>query len=295
MAEALPLLDPAFLKKLESLALVSKKLRRGRNRGERMTYRKGSSLEFADYRSYQPGDDLRYIDWNIWSRLDRLFIKLFAAEEDTTVHLLIDTSASMGFGTPSKLDWAARLAGALGYLAIRRLDRVGVAAFSDGLGAYLRPVRRRDHVFSLFRYLEKMKPSRGTRFSESLSKYLNACDRPGLAVVISDLLDPEGYETGLYSLLYRKFDIILVHIMAEEEISPPARGALELTDSETGLKRRINLDRSLLGSYRRHLKSFLNDAERFALGHRIDYLRVTTDLPVEDAVLRYLRQGAYLI
>ena len=135
------ILFPAdFLSKLERLAFVAKKIHRGRSRGEHITYRKGSSLEFYDYRSYRPGDDPRYIDWNIYERLGRLVTKLFSAEEDLTVHFLLDASASMSFGTPSKLLFELRLCAALSCIAQTHLDRVGITWFSDAPGKTLPPM-----------------------------------------------------------------------------------------------------------------------------------------------------------
>jgi uncharacterized protein (DUF58 family) len=286
--------DSEFLMKLERLALLAKRFHRGRTRGEHLNYKKGSSLEFYDYRHYQPGDDVRYIDWNIWGRLDRLFVKLFQAEEDLTIHLLVDTSKSMDFGDPLKFDYARRVGAALGYIGIKSLDRVGVSTFTDNLGTPLNPMRRQSHIFSLFEYFSRMKADGETDFNGCIEKYAARTGRPGLAVVISDMMIPRGWEAGLLSLVYRKFDIILVHVMDDEELSPTVDGYLRLVDGENGRSLNLTVDRAVRRLYLDKLESHFRSIERFSARHGIEYLRTSTSIPFEDLILRYLRQGTYL-
>src|SRR4029453_3239639 len=138
------------MRKLETLRLLARKVFRGQSQNDRTTLRRGMGLEFSDYRRYNPGDDFRYVDWNVYSRLDRLFLKVFTAEEDLTVHILLDTSQSMRLGTPPKLDYARRVAAALGYIGLNSLDRVGVVSFADELGTSMPPQRGRPQIFSIF-------------------------------------------------------------------------------------------------------------------------------------------------
>jgi uncharacterized protein (DUF58 family) len=195
--------DQDFLQKLEYLSMISRRIYRGETRGSHSSYKKGVSPDFADYRSYQPGDDFRMIDWNIFGRLDRLFVKLYTEEEDLSVHVLLDASLSMTYGDPRKIDYARRVAAALAYIAICSLDRVGITTFAAGLGGALAPHRGRTQLLHLFDYISRIAPQGGTRVSQSLEDYALRTARPGLAIVISDLLDPEGYTRGLLALLYR--------------------------------------------------------------------------------------------
>lgn len=288
------LFDSDFLRKLEFLTLFSRRLHRGDVRGEHSTYRKGTSLEFHDYRTYQAGDDFRYIDWNVFSRIDKLFVKLFRAEEDLTLHLLVDTSASMSFGNPSKIEYAKKIGAALGFIGISNLDRVGATSFSSRLQSSLPAYRSRRQLFSLLEYFSLLVTEGGTSFNNALIEYSLKARRPGLAIVISDLLDPDGFTKGVRALLYRKFEVVLIHVVAEEELQPPQRGAFRFTDSETGEERKITVDSSLLRTYQGVMTAFFTEVETFSLKSGVEYLRVSTIIPFEDLILKYLRQGMHL-
>jgi len=287
------LLDSEFLKKLEYLSLVARRVHRGRSRGEHVSFRKGASLEFFDYRRYRPGDDFRYIDWNLYRRLGKVFLKLFTAEEDLTVHVLVDTSTSMEYGSPPKIDYAAKLAAALGYIASVNLDRVGVSMFSDGHTSG-RPPSGRGSTPELFSFLENLQPSGETEFNRSLKEYASRTRQTGLIAVITDLMDPAGWQDGLLALKYRGFEIVLIHILADDDLRPGLSGPCRLVDSETGGTVRITADRRLLQAYHLHLDTWLKDIESFTLSRGIEYLRASVSVPFEDLVLKYLRQGLYL-
>ena len=288
------LLDEAFLRKLEQLSLLARKIRSGVSRGENISINRGASLEFSDYRLYQPGDDFRYLDWNIYSRLNRLFVKVFTAEENLTVHILLDTSRSMSFGNPSKLWYGGRLAAALGYLAVNNLDRVGVSAFAEGVEHSLQPVRQMSHVFSIFDYIANLEPAGTTDFNRTLKDYSLKTKRPGLAILITDLLDTNGYIEGLQALLYRKFDIMLIQVLDEEELDPRFHGPFRLVDGETDEETELNVEPETVAEYQLHLERFLNGIEEFCLSHDIEYLRTTTRIPFEDVVFSYLRRGVFV-
>jgi uncharacterized protein (DUF58 family) len=287
------LLEPDFLEKLDGLAVLGRR-RRGNRMGEHLAWRRGTSLEFEDYRDYQPGDDIRYLDWNVWSRLGRYEVKRFAAEEDMTVHLLVDASGSMGFGSPSKFHLAVRVAASLGYIAWRRMDKVALAAFSGNLGEVITPARRRGGPTELFGALSRLQAKGETRFNESLTRYALGSRRPGLAVVVSDLLDPRGYTRGLDALRYRRYDILLIHVLCRDDLVPPSRGALQLIDGETGENRKIRMDRNLSDRYRRVAGNFVEEAESFCRRRGIEYIRARSEVPFQDLVLAYLRGGAFL-
>ncbi len=288
------LLDEEFLRKLEQLSLLSRRIRRSIARGESLSIRKGASLEFSDYRLYQPGDDFRYLDWNIYSRLNRLFVKLFTAEENLTVHILIDTSKSMAFGDPSKLWYAGRLAAALGYLAISNLDRVGVSAFADGIEHSMQPVRQKSHAFALFDYIAGLKPSGRTDFNRTLRDYSLRTRRPGLAILITDLLDPAGYVEGLQALIYRRFDVLLIQVLDESEMAPEFRGSFRLIDGETEEETELTVESETVSAYQDRLGEYFQEVEEFCLSHDIEYLRTTTSIPFEEVVFSYLRRGVFV-
>ncbi len=256
--------------------------------------RRGVSVEFADHRQYQPGDDFRYIDWNILGRLDRLFVKMFVEEEDLTVYLLIDSSRSMSFGSPPKLEYSLKTAAALGYVGLVNLDRVGVVAFSSDRTASLAPHRGRAHVRALFDFLERLEPSGSTTISGALREFARSVATPGLAIVLSDLLDPAGYTEGLLALRSRGFHVVVIHVLSEEELSPTLAGEFEFIDSETGAKAHVTVDAETLEAYSANLARMLDDAERFCLSREIDYVRCATTVPFEELVLQYLEQGGVI-
>ncbi len=290
------LFDRDFLRKLEYLSFVARRIYRGQTRGAHTSPQRGSSLDFADFRTYQPGDDFRHIDWSIFGRLNRLFVRLYAEEEDLSVHLLLDTSNSMSFGSPRKVDFARRVAAALCSIGISSLDRVGVTTFGAGLQGALAPRRGRGQLFHLLEYLSTVRLGGTTDISRSLEDYALRSRSPGLAIIITDLLDDSelAWRRGLRALAFRKFEIVLVHVLDSEEASPREEGALRLTDMETGEVLAVSVDRALLAAYRRRVAEFHDSVEEFCLRNQVEYLRAATVVPFEDVILRYLRQGAHL-
>jgi uncharacterized protein (DUF58 family) len=284
------LLEPEFLRKLEQLSLVAKRSFSGQLKGEKRSTKRGTSVEFADYRDYTAGDDLRRVDWNTYARLERLFLKLFLEEEDLHVYLLVDGSRSMGFGAPSKLEYARRVAAALGYVGLTSYDRVGATVFADRLRAILPPVRGRGQIFPFFRFLESARPEGVTTFGASLREYALRTRRPGVAVVISDFFGPD-VEAGLKALLYRKFQMTLVHVLDPTELSPAFLGDLKLIDSETGATREITVSPSLLREYQRTVEAFCGGLQSFCRRYGVDYIRATTATPFEELILNYFRRS----
>ena len=283
------LFDREFLRKLEYLSLVSRRIYRGQTRGAHASPRRGASLDFADYRNYEPGDDFRTIDWSIFGRLDKLFVRLYAEEEDLSVHVLLDASRSMDFGNPPKIDYARRLAAALAYVGIGSLDRVGMTTFAAGLGGALAPRRGRAQLFHLLEYMSRIRAEGRTDISRSLEDYALRSRVPGLAIVISDLLPNESavsgfpaspapappregddFRRGIRALLYRRFDVVLVHVLDREEIAPRARGTFRLADMETGRQLGVSVDAPLLAAYRRRVAGFFSEVEGFCLSNRVE-------------------------
>jgi uncharacterized protein (DUF58 family) len=278
-----------FLAQLERLSLASRRVFRGRVKGERRSPRKGQSVEFSDYRAYGLGDDLRYVDWNIYGRLDRLHVKLFVDEEDLCLHLLVDASSSMDYGRPSKLDYAVRLAAALGFVGLVNLERVGVGVLREHVAEGWPPTRGRNQFVALVDFLANVRPGGATGLNGGLANYAMRAREAGLAVVISDLLDPHGYEAGLRALLERRFDVHVVHLLDPEEMNPEFSGDFRLTDSETGEVRELSVDGETLRAYKKRLHDFLERVETFCRTQEIGYHRVITDTPVEGFVLAQLK------
>jgi uncharacterized protein (DUF58 family) len=283
------LLSSDFLAQLERFAILSRRAFRGRVKGERRSPRKGSSVEFSDYRAYGVGDDLRYVDWNIYGRLDRLYLKLFVDEEDLCLNLLLDASASMEFGEPSKLEYGARLAAALGFVGLVNLERVGIGVLRERMAEGWNPTRGRNQVLPLMDFLGRLRPSGTTALGDGLAQYALRSREAGVAVVISDLMDPGGYERGLKALLERRFDVHVIQVLTADEMNPSFGGDLRLVDAETGELRDLTLDGEAQRVYRQRLRDFLEGIERFCRGKEISYYRVVTDTPIQDFVLGQLK------
>ena len=202
-------------------------------------------LEFSDFRQYRPGDDFRHIDWNIYSRLDQLFLKLHASEEDLTLHLVVDASASMGFGEPSKFDHARRLAAALAYIALHNLDRVGVSVFAEA-SARPAPHQSAEPHGPTARFSARAALCRGDAFRRRDARLRDGTRSPGLVILISDLLgaeDTQDAQDGIEALCHAGHDVVVVQLLAESEIDPPFDGALRLVDAETGEELDVTVDR----------------------------------------------------
>ena len=220
MTADVTLFDDEFLKKLEYLNIISKRLFTGQMRAKRRTRKRGTGLEFADYRSYVSGDDFRHLDWKAYLRLNRLILKLFEEEEDLPIYFFVDSSQSMNYGHPSKLDYARRVAAALCYIGLANLDRVNIISFADGVKDELPPQRGKGRIFKVFRFLSDAVPPGRTNAKASFKTYCTKTRRRGLAVVISDFFDQEGFESGLDVLRHFRHDIFVVHIASHEEIDP---------------------------------------------------------------------------
>lgn len=286
---ASPLLTPQLLTQLERMELVSRKIFRGRMKGERRSNRKGQSVEFADFRNYVPGDDLRFIDWNLFARLDRLFLKLFLEEEDLHFYCLIDTSRSMGFGEPSKLLFAKQLAAALGYIGLCRADRVKIEGLGSSRSNPGPVLRGRGSLWRLLEHIERLEPDRNVSLIDGLKEFALCNSGKGIVVLISDLMEKNGYEAALRFLLAREMDIYVIHVLAPEELNPEIQGDLKLVDCEDGDIAEITVSRPLLDRYQRTLAAFVETAREFCTRRGMSYLMTSTATPVEQIVSGYLR------
>ncbi len=283
------LLTPQFLRKLEQAAIVSKQIMVGRTKGERRSARHGTSVEFADYRSYVPGDDLRHLDWNAYARLQRLFLKLFVEDEDLHIYALIDASRSMDFGAPTKFDWAVQAAAALSYIGLCSGDRVQVFAHSQGSGQSSRMFRGRGAAPELFRWLGDIRPEGGTDLSQGVRWLQSAMPAPGIVFFLSDFLSGE-WEPALARLAAGKGETCVLQVFSGEEFEPGMRGDLRLVDSETQQGREITMGASVEGRYRRERDDFLEAVHRTCSRYGFSRLFAVSDEPVEGVILKSLRQ-----
>ena len=285
-------LDEKFLKKLERLKILAQKRIIGHGKGEHRSMKSGVSLEFQDYRKYQEGDDFRYIDWNVYGRLDRLFIKLFHAEEDLPIRILMDMSGSMGTGSLPKDIYAKKLAATLCYIGLANLDRVGIIAFAESLRESKPPKKGRQVYIEALKYLVSLEPEGDTDLNSCLTEVALSAKRPGVAVVISDLLDPKGYRDGFQALRTAKMDTTIIQVLDHGEISPSLSGAVTMRDVETGKKKNMTLDSGVVDSFEKRVRRFIEDIREFCLVNSIDYHLADTAIPFEDFILDLLTKGS---
>jgi uncharacterized protein (DUF58 family) len=283
------LFEPAFLAKLDRLALITKRAVAGELQGERRSPKRGASVEFADFKPYVAGDDFRQIDWNLYARMERFFLKLFVAEEELTIHLLVDRSRSMDWGEPNKLWYAKRAAGAMGYIALSNLDRVALTAFGQDHELTLPPQRSRRGVAALFNFLTDLQPGAATNFAAVCKRYAQTARNPGPLLLCSDLLDAE-WQAGLQSLLSRRFEITLLHVLAPQEITPQLDGDLRLMDAEGGPPVDLTADVDLLQRYEHQLSTWRTEVSDFCNGRGIAYVSIDTATPLEDVLFNLLRR-----
>lgn len=293
------LIDPELMKMLERLNITSRKLFPGAMKGKRRSIKRGSSVEFADYRDYQPGDDFRFIDWNIYARLNKLFLKTFMEEENIYIHILLDTSPSMNFGTPSKLEYAKMLSSSLAYIGLVNLDTVVLTIFSENINT-LKPMRGKDQIFPIIDFLNNIPNSTNSSqassiMGECLRKYAIRTHHRGVAIIISDFLVPSNvYETGLKSLLYKNFDVKVIQILSEDELNPNLSGELKLQDSETNETKEVTITDSMLARYRLRLTKFCNDLKEFCLINNSTYILINTASQFDDLILHLRKENLFI-
>jgi uncharacterized protein (DUF58 family) len=286
--------DAEFLKKLEYLYIISRKVFTGRMKAERSSTKRGVSPEFADYRNYSIGDDFRYIDWNAFARLDELLLKLFEEKEDLHIYLLIDVSNSMIYGEPRKLDYAKQVTAALAYIGLANLDRVGITAFADDIVDSMPLTRGKGKIFSALEFLRRLEGNGDTNMERSFRNFIHRVKRRGLVVVISDFFDRNGFTDGLNVLSYQKHDLSMIHIIDVKEARPQLLGDLTLVDMETGRTRPVTINEGRLKRYRKLFNTFCEELERYCIQKEIRFIRTTTQLPFDELILKMFRMGGFL-
>jgi uncharacterized protein (DUF58 family) len=308
------LLDPTFLRKLELLRIQGRKAFPGTMRGERRSTRRGASVEFADFRKYEAGDDFRHVDWSIYARLERLMLRQFVEEEDVRIDILIDQSSSMRFGSPmTKFDFARRAAAALAFLAVSSLDQVGVATFDTAIRLQKRASRGRGHLLAVLNFLESLaieekssqknnaaqeadesysessvQKKQRTSLSGVLRNYQKMTPRPGILFVISDFFDEDDFRTEAKLLVQRKFDVNLIQVLADEEVNPKVEGDLLMIDSESGDEREITANERAVAAYKKTLAQFTSSLESFCKSNGLGYTFLQASESFEDLLLKNL-------
>ncbi len=287
---ASPLLTPQLLAQLEKLELVTRRIFRGRMKGERRSKRKGQSVEFADFRNYVPGDDLRFIDWNTYARLDRLFLKMFLEEEDLHFYTLIDASQSMEFGDPTKLHYARQLAAALGFIGLVRADRVRIESIGQPLRTVGPIFRGRKSLWRMVDHLEQIEPGQNVTLADGVKNFCLRNPGKGILVLLTDLMDKQGYDAALRYLVSREMDVYVIQILSQEEVDPDVKGDLRLIDCEDSDVAEVTISAPLLARYKQTLNSFVDGARQFCTRRGMNYLLARNDLPVDQLVSSYLRK-----
>lgn len=288
------LFDDEFQRKLDYLAMVSRRVFSGAMRAERRTKKTGSGVEFADHRDYAPGDDFRYLDWSAYQRFDRLLVRLFEEEEDLSIYFILDTSSSMGFGDGEKLRHGKRLAAALAYVGLANLDRIAIVTATDEISGRMPSTRGKARIFRIFRFLRGVSASGHTDLGEAMKTFVAQHKRRGLAVLLTDLYDPAGFERGINVLRYAKFEPFVLHLVDPAEARPDLRGDVRVYDCETGDEREVTVTAKVLERYAAAWEEYLDEARRFCTSRQVSYFRADVNVPFDELILRVFRRGGFL-
>ncbi len=253
----------------------------------------GYSVDFADYRKYNYGDDVRYIDWSIYARLKKLFLRQYRAEAELAIHLLLDTSNSMSFGRLAKLEFARKLAAIFAYVGLGRQDRVGVATFSSELHSVITPQRGSQQLLHLLRLLDGVKPGGVSDFGQAFKSYAARASTRGLLVVLSDCFCSAGYQDALRCLAFAGFEVVVIHILADEELNPDLDEEVELRDLEHAEIRGLTVDSGAVAAYMQGMNAYARDLAAFCMSEGFLYVEATSSLSFETLTVRLLRAGIW--
>lgn len=299
------LLSSELIARVSHLDVSSRKLFAGKLKGERRSKKRGESVEFADHRPYAIGDDLRHIDWNIYGRLDRFFMKLFMEEEDLSLHIVIDASASADCGTPNKFFYMQQVAMTMGYIGLVNLNRVAVTAIGmrdelvipggeNSIAGNIRDLRGRRRTQDLARFLCSIQPEDSTDFTAAAKRVAMNRRGKGVMIVLSDFFMKEGYETGLRLLVGRGYDVFAIQVLSPQEVEPDIAGDLMLRDIEDGDHAEVTISAPLLKKYKQNLAAYCQQLRDYCARREITALTVQTDTPVDTLLLDYLRKRGLL-
>jgi uncharacterized protein (DUF58 family) len=288
------LLSPQFMARLDQLDLVSRKLLAGKMKGERRSKRKGQSVEFADFRNYSIGDDLRFIDWNIYARLEKLLLKLFLEEEDLSLYILLDTSKSCDFGQPNKAFYIKQVAAALAYIGLVNYNRVTIAAMSNTVVADTGSLRGRTKVAQMIDFIGKLQPDGSSDLAAACKRFALANRRKGVCVVLSDFFDKSGYENALRYVAGGNYDLFCVQTLSPQEIEPDLQGDLKLKDIEDNDEAEVSITAPLIKQYKSNLNAYCLGLKDYVTRRGGTYLFTSTAVPFDTLVLNYLRERGLL-
>lgn len=292
------LLTPEFMVQLDRLDVRSRKMLRGTVQGERRSKKRGASVEFADYRNYVVGDDLRRIDWNLYARLDKLFLRLFMEEEDLSVSLVLDTTASMDYGEPNKLRYAKQMTAALGYIALTHYNRLNLYSFTDTVNGTAEGMRGRRPIPRMVDWLNQQQPAPGSGNLSAVCKKLAMLNqRPGVVVLVSDFFDKGDLSAALRYLAGDRYDAYAIQLLSPQEVDPAKGGVvgdLKLTDLEDGDTAEVSVSAAFLKKYRANLEAYCQHVRETCTKRGLSYMTATTDVAVELVVLKYLRERGLL-
>ena len=282
--------DREFLNRLDHLVFLSKRILAGRKGGVRRSSSHGSGLEYADHREYNSGDDMRYIDWDLYGRSGKLYTKLFMEDEDININILIDRSRSMNSGSPQKLEYALKLSASLGYVGLSLLDRIGAAYFSENIEGLIPPRRGKNQVFQYLEFLSSFAPGYATDLNNSLENFASNVKVPGLVVILSDFFDVKGYERGLNYLLFRKFEVHVIQILSRQEIEPDFSGNVRLQNMENDDFIDIDIDENVLKTYQKEARQYNSKLRSFCNSKGILYQQAITDTPFDKLLTEYFQR-----
>jgi uncharacterized protein (DUF58 family) len=282
--------DEAFLRQLERLQLLMRSPVRGGLKGGRRSVKRGQSVEFADFRDYALGDDLRQLDWNVLARLEKLFVKLFVEEEDVTITFLLDASASMTSGRPDKLQFAKRAAAALGYIGLASEDRVAISTLGGRVARRRTAIRGSGRVFRLLAELSAIEPAEGPTDLVAASRHAAAqLSGRGVVILLSDLLDPAA-DKVIRELASTRSELVILHVLSPQELDPPLEGDLRVVDSETGEGIDVTADLTTIDAYRSRLAAWKQGFADLAAKRAATYVDLSTEVPLNDLVFAELRR-----
>ncbi len=290
------LLDPGFMARLDQLDVMSRKMLAGKLKGERRSKRRGQSVEFADYRNYVVGDDLRFIDWNVYARLERLFLKLFLEEEDLSLYIVVDVSKSCDYGDPNKALYLKKVAAALGYIGLVNYNRVHVSAIADGVVGETGALRGRRRVAQMIDFVGKLEPTGASNLAEACRRFALSHRQKGICVVLSDFFDKGGYENGLRYVAGGKYDLFCVQVLSPQEIEPEQtlQGDLKLRDLEDDDMAEVSITQPLIKQYKANLNAYCLALKDYVTKRGGTYLFTSTAVPFDTLVLNYLRERGLL-
>jgi uncharacterized protein (DUF58 family) len=288
------LLDDRFLNRLEYFRVHSKRPARGHWKGVHRANKTGSGMEFSDFRPYSEGDDLKNVDWRTYMRLNRLILRLYEEEADLPIYLFVDSSASMRYGAPSKFDYARKVAAALAYVGFVNMDRVSLIAVAEGVVKDISGKRGKSQAWPAFDFLEGLASEGKTSLQAAFKRYFATPRTKGVVLVISDFLDPAGFEPALRVLRQLRQEVFAVHVIAEDELAPALPDEVVLVDAEDGSATKRQITPALISAYRAEFERYGEELESYCSKNGWGYVRAVTSVSFEDLVLRVLRQHGLL-